>query len=84
MQFFSLTPITLDLAASDRQIGRRRADSVVVDERDELETVRMNNLVTKMALHFPKRQGQPTQGADILKTSIDQVCLLHIMLIIDQ
>lgn len=75
MQFFSLTPITLDLAASDQKIGRRRADSVVFDERDELETVRMDNLVVKMALHFPKREGQPTQGADILKASIDQVCL---------
>jgi hypothetical protein len=75
MQFFSMTPITLDLAASDQKIGRRRADSVVVDERDELENVRMDNLVFKMALHFPKREGQPTQGADILKASIDQVCL---------
>jgi len=73
MQFFSLTPITLDLAASDQQVGRRRADSVVIDERDELETVRMDNLVAKMALHFPKRQGLQTQGAEILKTSIDQV-----------
>ena len=75
MQFFSLTPITLDLAATDRQNRRRRADSVVADERDELETVRMDNLVSKMALHFPNREGQPTQGADILKASIDQVPL---------
>ena len=75
MQFFSLAPITLDLAATDRQNRRRRADSVVAYERDELETVRMDNLVAKMALHFPKREGQPTQGADILKPSIDQVAL---------
>jgi hypothetical protein len=77
MQFFSLTPITLDLAASDRKNGRPRADSVAIDERDELETVRMENLVHKMSLHFPKRQGQPTQGANILRTSIDQVSLLR-------
>lgn len=73
MQFFSLTPITLDLAASDREQGRRRADSVVVDERDESESVRMAVLVQKMALHFPRRQGQPTQGAEVLAPSIDQV-----------
>jgi hypothetical protein len=74
MQFFSLTPIMLDLAASDQQSGRRqRADSVIIDERDEHETVRMENLVSKVALHFPRQQGQPTQGAEILKTIIDQV-----------
>lgn len=73
MQFFSLTPITLDLAASDLEHGRRRADSVVTDERDETETKRMDQLVQKMAQHFPKRQGQPTQGAEILKASINQV-----------
>ena len=83
MQFFSLTPITLDLAATDQQNRRRRADSVVVDERDEFENVRMDNLVAKMALHFPKRQGQPTQGADILKASIDKVDLLGVVLTID-
>ena len=74
MQFFSLTPITLDLAASDREQGRRRADSVVVDEREETETARMDQLVQKMGLHFPRRQGQPTQGADTLHISINQVC----------
>ena len=84
MQFFSLTPITLDLAATDKQNRRRRADSVVVDERDEFETVRMDNLVAKMALHFPKRQGQPTQGADILKSTIDQVRPSWNSLTIDQ
>lgn len=73
MQFFSLTPITLDLAASDRQIGRRRADSVVVDERDHQETVRMEGLVSKMALHFPRRKNQPIEGAQLLMESIDQV-----------
>ena len=73
MQFFSLTPITLDLAASDREQRRRRADSVVVDERDESETARMEQLVQKMALHFPRRQGQPTQGAEVLPASINQV-----------
>jgi hypothetical protein len=83
MQFFSLTPITLDLAAADQQNRRRRADSVVVDERDEFENVRMDKLVAKMALHFPTRQGQSTQGADILKPSIDQVDLLGIALTID-
>ena len=83
MQFFSLTPITLDLAAADQQNRRRRADSVVVDERDEFENVRMDKLVAKMALHFPTRQGQPTQGADILKPSIDQVDLLGTALTID-
>jgi len=77
MQFFSLTPITLDLAASDHQVGRRRADSVVIGERDEVENMRMDNLVAKMALHFPKRQGLQTQGAEILKTSIDQVPLIQ-------
>jgi len=75
MQFFSLTPITLDLAASDRQIGRRRADSVVIDERDDKETARMEGLVTKMALHFPRRKNQPIEGAQILVESIDQVVL---------
>ena len=73
MQFFSLTPITLDLAASDRRIGRRRADSVVVDERDDSETARMEGLVAKMALHFPRRKDQPIEGAQILVESIDQV-----------
>lgn len=73
MQFFSLTPITLDLAASDLQIGRRRADSVVIDERDETETTRIKTLVNKMSLHFPRKEGQPIQGSEILKTSIDQV-----------
>jgi hypothetical protein len=76
MQFFSLTPITLDLAASDRQNGRARSDSVIIDERDDYETARMNDLVNKMSLHFPKRQGQSIQGAEILKTSIDQVHFL--------
>ena len=76
MQFFSLPPITLDLAALEHQNGRRRADSVVIDERDEVETVRMEHLVAKMALHFPKRQGQPIQGAEILKSSIDQVLFI--------
>jgi len=84
MQFFSLTPITLDLAASDQQVGRRRADSVVIDERDEVETVRMDNLVAKMTLHFPKRQGLQTQGAEILKTSIDQVMVTVLGLTLDQ
>jgi hypothetical protein len=73
MQFFSLTPITLDLAASDLENGRRRADSVVIDERDEPETKRMDQLVQKMASHFPRREEQPTQGAHILKASINQV-----------
>jgi hypothetical protein len=77
MQFFSLTPITLDLAASDRQIGRRRADSVVIDERDDRETVRMEGLVKKMALHFPRRENQPIEGAQILMESIDQVIPQH-------
>jgi hypothetical protein len=75
MQFFSLTPITLDLAASDFANGRRRADSMVIDERDQNETARMDVLVRKMAQHFPRRQGQPTHGADILQSSISQVCL---------
>jgi len=72
MQFFSLTPITLNLAAADHQGGRRpRADSVVMDEQSE-----NRNLVIKMALHFPRRQGQPTQGADTLQKSIGQVSVL--------
>ena len=73
MQFFSLTPITLDLSASDVIIGRRRADSMIVDERDESETRRMDILVQKMTQHFPRRQDQPTQGAEILQASISQV-----------
>ena len=76
MQFLSLAPITLDLAASDQQTGRQRADSLLIDERDEVETNRMENLVKKMALHFPKHEGQPTQGAEVLNTCIDQVTLL--------
>jgi hypothetical protein len=75
MQFFSLTPITLDLAASDLANGRRRADSMVIDERDQDETARMDVLVRKMAQHFPRRQGMPTHGAEILQSSINQVCL---------
>jgi len=75
MQFFSLTPITLDLSASDVIIGRRRADSMIVDERDETETRRMDVLVHKMTQHFPRREDQPTQGAEILQESISQVCL---------
>jgi phosphatidylinositol glycan class Q protein len=73
MQFFSLTPITLDLSASDVRIGRRRADSMIIDERDENETRRMDVLVQKMTQHFPRREGQPTQGAEILQASISQV-----------
>jgi len=84
MQFFSLTPITLDLAASDLEQGRRRADSVVIDERDEGETKRMAELVKKMTLHFPRREGQPTQGAEILKASINQVLPLPSPLILDK
>ena len=38
-----------------------------------METARMERLVNKMALHFPRRLGQPTEGAEILGTSIDQV-----------
>lgn len=74
MQFFSLTPITLDLAASDLANGRPRADSMVVDERDQSETARMDVLVQKMGQHFPRREGQPTQGADLLQAAISQVC----------
>jgi phosphatidylinositol N-acetylglucosaminyltransferase subunit Q len=84
MQFFSLTPITLDLAASDREQGRRRADSVVIDERDESETARMELLVQKMGLHFPRKKGQPTQGAAVLPSSIDQVFPLASMLTLDK
>ena len=73
MQFFSLTPITLDLSASDVRIGRRRADSMIIDERDENETHRMDILVQKMTQHFPRREGQPTQGAETLQASISQV-----------
>ena len=77
MQFFSLTPITLDLAASDHDQGRRRADSIVIDERNDIETARMDRLVQKMALHFPRRQGQPVQGAETLRASINQVSPLN-------
>ena len=73
MQFFSLTPITLDLSASDVRIGRRRADSMIIDERDENETHRMDILVQKMTQHFPRRESQPTQGAETLQASISQV-----------
>jgi hypothetical protein len=78
MQFFSLTPITLDLSASDVIIGRRRADSMIIDERDASETRRMDILVHKMTQHFPRRQDQPVQGAEILQESISQVHLFHI------
>ena len=76
MQFFSLTPITLDLAASDNEQRRKRSDSVVADERDEIETKRMDTLVQKMALHFPRRTNQPIEGAETLQTSINQVISL--------
>jgi len=63
----------LDLSASDVRIGRRRADSMIIDERDENETHRMDILVQKMTQHFPRRESQPTQGAETLQASISQV-----------
>jgi phosphatidylinositol N-acetylglucosaminyltransferase subunit Q len=72
MQFFSLTPITLDLAASG-QGGRQRADSII--ERDDSETARMDDLVKKVGFHFPRHPSQPIQGSEILTMSIDQVYL---------
>jgi hypothetical protein len=74
MQFFSLTPITLDLSEADRHSGRKRSDSVAQDERAPGETARMVVLKSKMLQHFPRRSGQPTQGAEILRTAVDQVC----------